>query len=200
MNLRKDISVALLWMLLNVLIKSQEIRVQGQDVPMSRTSLDENSKAALIFKNALDLFNQTTQAHLQRIGDINILSFLHVTLVFIRYMSNIPGAMDILKVDFPWSSLANMLNSVLSLQMISTFSLRDSRIYSGYCEAVGPSTPPPGRSSVTTHGLHPSVVLCNHYDTMACKIMKTKHAYIVTLGDSSSLVRTSCLNGDECNI
>jgi hypothetical protein len=104
---------------LNALVKGSQI--QDRDVVMGGTSLDENSKATVTFKNALHLFNKTLQVHLQRIGDTNVLSFLHVTLVFIRYMANIPGAMEIL--DLNWASLVTMLNSILVLHKPSSYTI-----------------------------------------------------------------------------
>ena len=106
---------------LNALVKSQGSQIQDRDVLMGGTSLDENSKATVTFKNALHLFNKTLQVHLQRIGDTNVLSFLHVTLVFIRYMSNIPRVIDIL--DLNWASLVTMLNSILAIHKPSSYTV-----------------------------------------------------------------------------
>jgi hypothetical protein len=52
---------------------------------------------------------------LQRIGDPNVLPFIHVTLVFMFYMSRFPGAMSTLGAAFPWGSLCVMLNTLLAL-------------------------------------------------------------------------------------
>jgi hypothetical protein len=104
---------------LNALVKGSQI--QDRDVLMGGTSLDENSKATVTFKNALHLFNKTLHVHLQRIEDINVLSFLHVTLVFIRHMSNVPGAMEIL--DLNWASLVTMLNSIIALHEPSSYTV-----------------------------------------------------------------------------
>ncbi len=67
------------------------------------------------FRHALNLFNKTAEIHFKRLGDMNVLSFAHVTLVFLRYMSNLPGAMVILAPAFPWADLATMLNSVIDV-------------------------------------------------------------------------------------
>ena len=104
---------------LNILLKSQGSQIQDRDLLMGRTRPDENSKATATFQNALSLFNKTLQVHIQRIGDINVLSFLHVILVFIRYMSHVPGAMEILHLN--WASLVVMLNSIFALHNPSSY-------------------------------------------------------------------------------
>ncbi|KFY17492.1 hypothetical protein V492_00634 [Pseudogymnoascus sp. VKM F-4246] len=61
---------------------------------------------------ALRLFIKTTQIHLLRIGDMNILSFLHVTLVFVRHLSYHPSAASLVFPYFPWDSLVDALNAL----------------------------------------------------------------------------------------
>lgn len=100
---------------LQLLMKSQGTQIQDRDVLMTGTSQGEESKVPIAFENALRLFNQTTLVHLQRIGDTNVLSFIHVTLVFMRHMSQNPSAMRLLAPDFPWASLVTMLNTLLHL-------------------------------------------------------------------------------------
>ena len=82
--------------------------------------------SAITFEQALRLFNLTAKIHLQRIGDTNVLSFIHVTLVFLRYMSQLDEAMDILATDFPWTNLSNMLNSVLRFQEPTNYAIIES--------------------------------------------------------------------------
>lgn len=78
------------------------------------TSLVQSgSNSTHTFSQALRLFNITAKIHIQRIGDTNVLSFLHVTLVFLRYISKLAGALDMIGPDFPWADLSSMLNSVL---------------------------------------------------------------------------------------
>lgn len=50
---------------------------------------------------ALRLFIKTIQIHLLRISDMNILSFLHVTLVFVRHLSYYPSAASLVFPYFP---------------------------------------------------------------------------------------------------
>ncbi|KFX95339.1 hypothetical protein O988_05846 [Pseudogymnoascus sp. VKM F-3808] len=67
------------------------------------------------FTAALRLFMQTTKIHLLRIGDINTLSFLHVTLVLIRYLASRPAAASLIYPHFPWTSLVRSLNALAVL-------------------------------------------------------------------------------------
>ncbi|KUJ21773.1 uncharacterized protein LY89DRAFT_729275 [Mollisia scopiformis] len=57
--------------------------------------------------------NATLQIVLQRIGDPNVLPFIHVTLVFMHNMTRraSASAMVLLQKDFPWDFLAIMLNT-----------------------------------------------------------------------------------------
>ncbi|KAG0650064.1 esl2 [Hyphodiscus hymeniophilus] len=80
------------------------------DVGMDGISSEELS---LSFKNAQRLTNATLEIVLQRIGDPNVLPFIHVTLVFMYHMSRHAGAMSILRASFPWEPLATMLNTLL---------------------------------------------------------------------------------------
>ncbi|KFY94734.1 hypothetical protein V498_03751 [Pseudogymnoascus sp. VKM F-4517 (FW-2822)] len=64
------------------------------------------------FTAALCLFIQTTKIHLLRIGSINTLSFLHVTLVFIHHLSRHPSAASLIYPYFPWNYLVRALNAL----------------------------------------------------------------------------------------
>ncbi|KFX94655.1 hypothetical protein O988_06170, partial [Pseudogymnoascus sp. VKM F-3808] len=67
------------------------------------------------FTAALRLFIQTTKIHLLHIGDTNTLSFLHVTLVLIRYLASHPAASSLIYPHFPWASLVGSLNALVIL-------------------------------------------------------------------------------------
>jgi len=67
----------------------------------------------LFLREAKQLFNQTADIVLQRVGDPNILSFLHVLSVFLVYVSRFPSAMALLEDDFPWEALVTMLNTLI---------------------------------------------------------------------------------------
>ncbi|KAL5351006.1 hypothetical protein ACLOAV_004580 [Pseudogymnoascus australis] len=67
------------------------------------------------FTAALRLFTLTTKIHLLRIGDTNTLSFLHVTLVFIRHLARHPPAASLIFPHFPWTHLVRALNALTVL-------------------------------------------------------------------------------------
>ncbi|TVY68922.1 EST/SMG-like protein [Lachnellula suecica] len=85
----------------------------GEDVKMSGDSSDIPPQIMTTFKNAQHLSNSTTDIVLQRIGDPNVLPFIHVTLVFMLFMCRHPVAMGHLQAEFPWKSLARMLNTLM---------------------------------------------------------------------------------------
>lgn len=81
---------------------------------LSGASANELSVLMSSFKNTQYLTNATLQVVLQRIGDPNVLPFIHVTLVFMLRMSRHPRAMAYLAIDFPWELLSIMLNTLLA--------------------------------------------------------------------------------------
>ncbi|KAF8866828.1 hypothetical protein BDZ45DRAFT_734852 [Acephala macrosclerotiorum] len=76
------------------------------------SSVFEQSMAS--FKLALGLNNPALRIVLQRIGDPNVLPFVHVILVFMFNMTRHTSAMDLLQEDYPWDLLAIMLNTLLA--------------------------------------------------------------------------------------
>jgi hypothetical protein len=82
------------------------------DVEMEGSPSDHTSQSLSSFGNAKRLSNSTLRIVLQRIGDPNVLPFIHVTLIFMFKMSRFPGAMQFLQEDFPWDLLSIMLNTV----------------------------------------------------------------------------------------
>ncbi|KFY80206.1 hypothetical protein V499_00880, partial [Pseudogymnoascus sp. VKM F-103] len=86
------------------------LKPQSSDGDSDTTMPDANATTASpalspTFNAALQLFIQTTEIHLLRIGDINTLSFLHVTLVFIRHLARHPSASALIFPYFPWTRL-----------------------------------------------------------------------------------------------
>lgn len=65
------------------------------------------------FRHAESLSNRSFEIVLQRIGDPNVLPFIHVTLVYILYVSTHTDAMSLIEDDLPWSLLSAMLNTLL---------------------------------------------------------------------------------------
>lgn len=64
-------------------------------------------------EEALSLFNGTYDIVSRRFGDPNILSFLHVTLVFVYHLTFYPDAMAYVSPAFPWKLTALMLNTLI---------------------------------------------------------------------------------------
>jgi hypothetical protein len=91
----------------NVLMKA----IASSDVEMAGSPSDHTPQS-LSFTNSQRLSNGTIKIVLQRIGDPNVLPFIHVTLVFMLYMSRHPGVMGYLQAEFPWTLLATMLNTL----------------------------------------------------------------------------------------
>jgi hypothetical protein len=65
------------------------------------------------FRNVQHLSNATTEIVLERVEDPNVLPFIHVTLVFMFFMTRHSAAINLLEAEFPWRSLAIMLNTIL---------------------------------------------------------------------------------------
>ncbi|KAL2016108.1 hypothetical protein VTK56DRAFT_4252 [Thermocarpiscus australiensis] len=82
-----------------------------QDQPMQESEIKTPAPKELV--DALRLFNGTYNVVARRFGDPNILSFLHVTLVFIHHLTFKPKAMAYVAPDFPWKLTALMLNTLL---------------------------------------------------------------------------------------
>ncbi|KAK4243403.1 hypothetical protein C7999DRAFT_36275 [Corynascus novoguineensis] len=72
--------------------------------------IDQNNR----FPNALRLFTETYDIVCRRFGDPNVLSFLHVTLVFIHHLTFSPDAMAHVAPHFPWKLTALMLNTLVN--------------------------------------------------------------------------------------
>ncbi len=90
------------------------IATDEPDVQMSGTATDASALSIKSFENAQYLSNATLEIVLQRIGDPNVLPFIHVTLVFMYCMARHPRAMSLLEGKFPWKALTVMLNTLLA--------------------------------------------------------------------------------------
>jgi hypothetical protein len=88
---------------------------------------------SIIFEGAKQTFTKTVDIHLQRVGDPNILSFLHVTMVFMVHLSYSVKALSLLEAVFPWQALVTMLNTLL-------------RFYSNYHRIEGDLIPVPEKN------------------------------------------------------
>ncbi len=76
------------------------------------------------FELAQALTYETLVIVLQRIGDPNVLPFVHVTLVFLLFMSLHPYVMRLLESNFPWHALTIMLNTLLARSIWNSYSYR----------------------------------------------------------------------------
>ena len=100
----------------------------SQDNPLMRaidsTSQDTSKKAIIAdelaikslksFLDAEHLATEVLRIVLKRKGDPNVLPFIHVTLVFMYFMSRHPSAMQHLEARFPWQLLTETLNPFLA--------------------------------------------------------------------------------------
>lgn len=67
----------------------------------------------LLFNGALQIFVRTLEINCRRVGDPNVLSFLHVVLVFLVYVSQFTAAMQLLETEIRWDPMVTMLNTLL---------------------------------------------------------------------------------------
>ena len=97
----------------------------SQDNPLMKaidgTSRDTSEMAVVIdektmkpFLDAEHLATEVLRIVLKRTGDPNVLPFIHVTLVFMYFMSHHPRAMRQLEARFPWQLLTETLNPFLA--------------------------------------------------------------------------------------
>jgi len=98
----------------SILMKTLMVSDKEADVEMEGYQNSEGMKAQEFFENALRLHNKTVELVLLRIGDPNVLPFVHITLVFLYHMSRSPAAMNHLEASFPWETLAIFLNTLTS--------------------------------------------------------------------------------------
>ncbi|KAL2136016.1 hypothetical protein VTI74DRAFT_5903 [Chaetomium olivicolor] len=97
-------------------LPTEDQQMQDAETPASnRTSTEANKK----FPHALRLFTSTYNIVCRRFGDYNILSYLHVTLVFIYHLTFCPDAMAHVAPHFPWKLTALMLNTLVSFSSSS---------------------------------------------------------------------------------
>ncbi|AEO60073.1 hypothetical protein MYCTH_95813 [Thermothelomyces thermophilus ATCC 42464] len=91
-------------------------QMQDAETPASnRTSTEANKK----FPHALRLFTSTYTIVYRRFGDNTILSYLHVTLVFIYHLTFCPDAIAHVAPHLPWKLTALMLNPLVSFSSSS---------------------------------------------------------------------------------
>ncbi|KAK2006166.1 hypothetical protein LZ32DRAFT_595999 [Colletotrichum eremochloae] len=87
-------------------------RADDSDVQMDDR---ETSAVNQKFLDALDLAIRTHEVVLSRFGDLNVNSYLHVTLSFLYHMSHFGTAMRYIESKIPWKLISSMLNSLLKV-------------------------------------------------------------------------------------
>jgi hypothetical protein len=63
---------------------------------------------------AIALANRTHDVILRRFGDPKVLPYIHVTFVFLHYLTYIPEVMHVVGEEFPWEVTALFLNDLLA--------------------------------------------------------------------------------------
>ncbi|KAK4096003.1 hypothetical protein N658DRAFT_437027, partial [Parathielavia hyrcaniae] len=91
----------------------QEATTSTSETPSPRATTAASDSTNQL-PNALRMFTATYDVVCRRFGDPNILPFLHVSLVFVRYLTFCPDAMAYLAPHFPWKLTAFMLNTLLN--------------------------------------------------------------------------------------
>ena len=94
----------------NVLMKA----MVSPDIDMEGSPSENTPQSLSSFRSVQQFNNETLEIVLKRIGDPNVLPFIHVTLVFMHNMSRHPGVMSYLQMEFPWALLSTMLNTLLA--------------------------------------------------------------------------------------
>ncbi|KAI0191349.1 hypothetical protein F4808DRAFT_476137 [Astrocystis sublimbata] len=91
----------------NVIMKSIQTSDETPDHSAQTNTLTPNSE------NSLRFIMGTHELVFRRLGDPNVLPYVHVVIVFISYIARFPGAMAHLEKRFPWKLLSLILNSLL---------------------------------------------------------------------------------------
>ena len=86
------------------------------DVEM-KSNFEKPTPSMVAFRHAESLSNKSFEIVLQRIGDPNVLPYIHVTLVYILYVSAHAPAMSLIQGALPWDLLVAMLNTLLGSQI-----------------------------------------------------------------------------------
>jgi len=98
----------------NPLMKAISPEDEDMEITNRGASANELSKWMTSFKHAQRLRNATLEIVLDRLGDPNVLPFIHCDLVFMLRMSQHAEAMDLLEADYPFEKLTVMLNTLVA--------------------------------------------------------------------------------------
>lgn len=97
----------------NVIMSVISPQAAAGDVHMEGSNNDIRVVPSKIFAVASELVRDCDSLVFRRYGDTNILSYLNVRLSFMNFMAQKEPAMKHLETNFPWTSMALMLNSLL---------------------------------------------------------------------------------------
>ncbi|RYP60495.1 hypothetical protein DL771_010497 [Monosporascus sp. 5C6A] len=90
------------------------IKPQNADEATEMDTTDTSEgKPERSFSLAARLAQGTYMVVFRRIGDTNILPFVHVTMVFIFHLTHFPNAISLVEDDIPWEFVSVLLNSLL---------------------------------------------------------------------------------------
>ncbi|RYP58841.1 hypothetical protein DL770_010340 [Monosporascus sp. CRB-9-2] len=90
------------------------IKPQNADEATEMDTTDTSEgKPERSFSLAARLAQGTYMVVFRRIGDTNILPFVHVTMVFIFHLIQFPNAISLVEDDIPWELISVLLNSLL---------------------------------------------------------------------------------------
>lgn len=92
----------------------QVMTILPEDESDSKTKTPTTELSMKRFHDGENLANETLKIVLQRVGDPNVLPFIHVTLVFMYFAARHPRIMRCLDTNFPWQLLVTMLNPLLA--------------------------------------------------------------------------------------
>lgn len=95
----------------NVIMSALSPQPTPNDVHMEGSASEARPAPSSIFTSASQLVKDCDSIVFKRIGDANILPYLHVRLAFMRFMAGKPLAMSYLEKEFPWALLCQVLNS-----------------------------------------------------------------------------------------
>lgn len=99
-------------------------RGEQPDHAMAGSGIDEAASKEL--DDALRLANRTHDVVFRRFGDYNILTYVHVVLVFMHRATHYPEAMQYLAPSFPWKLVSLTLNTLIGAsQDFSRFERED---------------------------------------------------------------------------
>ena len=93
-----------------LVINPPKVEVDSSDVAMTGVPVAHTPSPDL--DGSVSLMVQTSEIVFRRFGDPNIYPFLHVSLVFLNFLSRYPAAMYHLEAAYPWKLLALMLNTL----------------------------------------------------------------------------------------